>query len=255
MCRSLLRLALGLGMLLTSTLAQAYTLGNPMGLTGKGKLVMSAEYEFQSRELPDALSTESARYLIKASYGLISRVDVFAKAGIASLQIPLQDSKFVGEDEFAGGAGIRATLIQLPVLRAEVFSCAQIFGYHNRGRVDQQVTDSPQTWTRRLDSKYIWWEYGGALGVGARQGTIWPYLGIDLSYVEGEKITTQYNIFSYGSVYGGRGRANFSSEDLILNGFGGIDLSLPHRYKLSFEIRGPSREDVSFTIGISQRSY
>lgn len=254
MFRSSLFLALGLGMLLMSTMAQAYTLGNPMCATGEGKLAMSAEYEYQKRKLADSMPTESIRYLVKASYGLTPWLDMFAKAGAAGLVIPLQEVRFDGEDKFAWGAGARATLLRLPIWSAEVFSTAQVFSYRTRGEVDQLVTDSPQTWTRRLNSKYIWWEYGGSLGLRARSEAVWPYLGIDLSYVEGEKTTTQYNVFSYGTVFGGSSSATFSGKDLILTGFGGIDLTLPYRYQLSFELRGSSWEEVSFTIGVSQRS-
>jgi hypothetical protein len=247
-------LALVLGVLLVSAAAQAYTLGNPMGSTGKGKLSVSAEYEFQDRELTGAFSTESARYLLKASYGLSQWLDVFAKGGVAGLDVPYGDAKFVGEERLAWGAGARAALLRLPVLRAEVFTCAQIFGYRTRGSVDQQMSDASETWTRRLSSEYIWWEYGGALGIGIQRGAIWPYVGVDLSYVEGEKITSQYDIYTDQTVYGGESSGNFSSDEVIFSGLAGIDFKLPHRYKLSFEVSGSNPEDLSIAIGISQRS-
>lgn len=254
MCKSSLWLALGLAMLLFSTSAQAYTIGNPVGATGSGKLVMSLEYEYQDRQLPGNLPTESMRYLAKASYGLTSWLDLFAKGGAADLEIPMHEVTFASDQKFAWGAGARATLLRLPIWRAEFFSCGQIFNYHSRGRVDQEVTDSPQTWTRSLNTKYIWWEYGGSLGIKARQGAVWPYVGVDISYVEGEKNTTQYNIFSYGTVYGGARSDNFSSDNLVYSGFGGLDISLPLRYKLSFEMRGVNRDEISFSVGVSQRS-
>lgn len=241
-------------MLLMSSMAQAYTVGNPMSATGEGKLTMSAEYEHHRRELLDDMSTESARYLVKASYGLTPWLDMFAKVGGAGLDVPLKDVRFEGDNKFAWGAGARATLLRLPVWNAELFSSAQMFSYHSRGVMDQLVTNAPQPWTRSLDSEYIWWEYGGAMGVRARRGFAWPYVGLDLSYVAGEKNTTQYNIFSYGSVFGGESSSTFRGEDIIYSGFGGIDLNLPYRYQLSFEVKGSSWEEVSFSVGISQRS-
>jgi hypothetical protein len=254
MRRFILCLALGLGMLCMGSMTQAYTVGNPMSATGVGKLAMSAEYEHHQRELADDMNTESARYLVKASYGLSSWLDIFAKAGGAGLVIPLENVKFDGDNKFAWGAGARAKLLQLPVWKAELFSSAQLFSYRSRGVVNQLVTDAPQSWTRSLSSEYIWWEYGGALGIRARQGFAWPYVGLDLSYVAGEKNTTQYNLFSYGTVFGGESNTSFSGKDIIFSGFGGIDLNLPYRYQLSFEVQGSSWEEVSFSIGISQRS-
>lgn len=247
-------LILGLAVVLASATAQAYTIGNPAGAAGTGKLHVSAEYEFQNRELPGSLPTESHRYLVKGSYGVTSWLDIFARGGVAGLEIPFQDSRFVGEDSFAWGIGGRATVVRFPRWRSEIFSTGQVFTYRTRGRVDQQVVNSPETWTRQLNSKYIWWEYGGALGVKTRQGAVSPYFGVDLSYIEGEKITDQYNVFSYGSVYGGKSNTNFSSEDLLLNPFVGLDVNLPLRYKLSAEVRGTSRDEISFSIGLSQRS-
>ena len=46
----------------------------------------------------------------------------------------------------------------------------------------------------------------------------------------------------------------FSSEDLVFNGFAGIDVVLPIRYQLSAEVRGKGRDEISFTLGLSQRS-
>lgn len=251
---SLSCLVLVVAMLLVGTAAQAYTLGNPMGTIGKGKLSVSAEYEFQDRELPGELSTESGRYLLKTSYGLSPWLDVFAKGGVAGLDVPYGDVKFAGEEKLAWGAGARAALLRLPGLEAEVFTCAQIFGYRTRGSVDQEMTDGSETWTWRQSSKYIWWEYGGALGVGVRRGAIWPYLGVDISYVEGEKITSNYDIYASETISRGKSSGNFSSDNLIFSGLAGIDFSLPHRYKLSFEVSGSGPENLSIGVGISQRS-
>jgi hypothetical protein len=173
---------------------------------------------------------------------------------VAHLEIPLDGRHFVGEDKFAWGAGGRAALWRLPRWQLELFASGQILSFHTRGRVDQEVTTSPEVWTRRLETKYIWWEYGGALGLTVRRGVLSPYLGVDVSYVEGEKITRQYNLFSYGTVDAGRSSAEYSSEDAVFSGFGGLDIRLPLRYQLSLELRGTSRDRVSFTLGLSQRS-
>jgi len=241
-------------LLVTAVMAGAYTVGNPIEATGAGKLAVSAEYEFQKRDLPDVDGIESGRYLVKAGIGLTSWLDLFAKGGTAHLEIPLESDRFIGEDKFAWGAGARATLWRLPRWQLELFSIGQILGFHTRGRVDQEVTGSPEVWTRRLDTKYIWWEYGGALGLKVRRGVVSPYLGLDISYIEGEKITHQYNLFSYGSVDAGRSGTEFSSEDAVFSGFGGLDISLPLRYRMSLELRGTSRDRISFTLGLSQRS-
>jgi hypothetical protein len=254
MSRKSLGLMSALSLLLAVSVAGAYTVGNPVDATGSGKLAVSAEYEYQEHRLPDVEGTESTRYLVKAGYGLTPWLDVFVKGGAANLEIPLVNQRFVGEDKFAWGAGARATLWRPQRWPLEVFSSGQIFSFRTNGRVDQEVTGSPITWTRRLDSRYIWWEYGGALGVKIRQGAVSPYLGLNVSYVEGEKITHQYNIFSYGTVDGGQSNADFSSEEVVVNGFGGLDVILPLRYRLSLEVRGNSSDQISFTIGISQRS-
>ena len=81
-----------------------------------------------------------------------------------------------------------------------------------------------------------------------------PYLGLDVRYVEGERHLRQYNVFSYGTVYAGQSRSDFSSESLVINGFAGVDLNLPVRYQMSVEVRGKGRDEVSFTNGLSQRS-
>ncbi len=247
-------LILASGLSLLSAKAQAYTLGNPMGATGKGKLLVSAEYELQDKKLPVSLSTESARYLLKASYGLSPWLDVFAKGGIAGLRIPMESVTFVGENQFAYGGGARATIVHLPGWRAEIFTSAQLFGYSTEGSVNEQITDASGTWTRRLDSEYVWWEYGGALGVGIRQGAMWPYLGIDICYVEGEETTRRYDVLSEEATYVGKRKVDFSSDGLMLSGFGGIDLALRGRHKLSLEFRGIGLKGFSFTVGISQRS-
>jgi len=241
-------------LLITAVSAGAYTVGNPIEAAGPGRLAVSAEYEYQKRDLPDVDLIESRRYLVKAGIGLTSWLDVFAKGGAAHLEIPLEGEPFVGEDKFAWGAGARATLWHLPKWQLELFSSGQILSFHTRGRVDQEITTSPEVWTRRLDTKYIWWEYGGALGLKVRRGVLSPYLGVDVSYIEGEKITHQHNLFSYGSVDAGRSSAEFSSEDAVFTGFGGLDIRLPLRYQLSLELRGTSRDRVSFTLGLSQRS-
>ena len=253
--RRLFYLATAAGFLLMLT-AQggAYTVGNPIEAAGPGRLAVSAEYEYRQCDLPDVDGIESGRYLVKAGIGLTSWLDLFAKGGTAHMEIPLEGEPFVGEDKFAWGAGARATLWSLPKWRLELFSSGQILSFHTRGRVDQEITTSPEVWIRRLDTKYIWWEYGGALGVKVRRGVLSPYLGIDVSYIEGEKITHQYNLFSYGSVNAGRSSAEFSSEDAVISGFGGLDIHLPLRYRMSLELRGTSRDRVSFTLGLSQRS-
>ena len=243
------------GLLLIAALpAGAYTVGNPIEAAGPGRLAVSAEYEFHKGDLPDLDLIESRRYLVKAGVGLTSWLDLFARGGAAHLEIPLEEERYVGEDKFAWGAGARAALWRLPRWQLELFASGQILSFRTRGRVEQEITTSPEIWTRRLDTKYIWWEYGGALGVKARRGVVSPYLGVDISYIEGEKITHQHNLFSYGSVDAGRSSAEFSSEDLVVNGFGGLDIRLPLRYQLSLELRGTSRDRVSFTLGISQRS-
>jgi hypothetical protein len=246
--------AAGWFLLMVAATAGAYTVGNPVEATGSGKLAVSAEYEYQEHQLPDVSDIESTRYLVKAGIGLTSWLDLFAKGGAAHLEIPLEGDRFIGEDKFAWGAGARATLWRLPRWHLEIFSSGQILSFHTNGRIDQEITTSPEVWTRRLDTKYVWWEYGGALGLKVRRGVLSPYLGVDVSYVEGEKITRQYNLFSYGSVYAGQSSAEFSSEDVVFSGFGGLDILLPLRYRLSLELRGKSRDQISFTIGMSQRS-
>ncbi len=244
----------GAFLLITAVRAGAYTVGNPIEAAGVGKLAVSAEYEYQEHQLPDVDDIESRRYLVKAAIGLTSWLDLFAKGGAAHLEIPLEGERFVGEDKFAWGAGARATLWHLPRWQLELFSSGQILSFHTSGRIDQEVTTSPEVWTRRLDSKFIWWEYGGALGLKMRRGILRPYAGVDVSYVEGEKITRQTNMFSYGTVYAGSRGAEFSSENVVFNGFGGLDILLPLRYRLSLELRGKSRDQISFTLGLSQRS-
>jgi hypothetical protein len=241
-------------MLTFAAVSAAYTVGNPMEATGSGKLAVSVEYEYQEHGLPDIDDIESIRYLVKAGIGLTSWLDLFAKGGAAHLEIPVDGDRFIGEDKFAWGAGARATLWRLPRWNMELFSSGQILSFHSRGCIDQKVATSPEIWTRRLDTKYIWWEYGGAVGVKVRRSVISPYLGVDVCYLEGEKITRQYNLFSYGTVDAGRSSAEFSSEDVVLSGFAGLDILLPLRYRLSLELRGKNRDRISFTIGMSQRS-
>lgn len=254
MKRMMLCVTMLLASLLAGSLAQAYTVGNPVAAAGTGKLAVSAEYEFQDRELPGSLPTESKRYLIKASYGVTSWLDLFAKGGVAGLEIPLQGANFIGEDRFAWGAGAQAILLRVPSWRMELFSTGQVFSYRTRGQVSQVMTGYPVIWTRQLDTKYVWWEYGGALGVKYRQGFVWPYLGLDVSYVDGEKITKQHSIYSDYSQYDGQSSAQFSSDEVIFSGFLGCDVCIPSRYKLSLEVRGNGPDEVSFTIGLSQTS-
>jgi len=219
------------------SLVLASSPGNPLFALGKGRLAVSAEWEQGNRTLD--LETESGvtsnRYWLKGTYGLLDWLDLSAAGGAVDFDVSTshgtQSLSFESDHltfGFCGAAKVR-------VLHSEeqnVGVFAAINGAHLY--TEEFVGSLPP-------EKFSWNEFQLAVGATRRYGFASPYFGVSYSLVDGE-LTWD----------GGNGEDFRDPGGLA---FGGIEISLPGRYAVTFEVNGRiggNSDEISFSVGVSQ---
>ncbi len=97
-------LALIVMLVSVSPVAMAGTVGNPTATVAQGSFLVGAEFDFWDRDFENGgvVSVEGTKILVKGTYGISDKIDVFGKIGMAEVE----DSGFDPAFGFGGKVNV-----------------------------------------------------------------------------------------------------------------------------------------------------
>ncbi|MBN2541617.1 hypothetical protein JXI42_02020 [bacterium] len=238
----------------------AYSLANPTPSLLKGALRFSGEYTFAKRMIkgdggPD-FKIKSNRVLVKPSYCPYTGWELFGLLGSADLNFtspdPITLENYNGSWELALGFGTKVHYYDFAVESTgeyivRCYATALFFTHMSKGEVKEG-----RYWLWKSD--YRWQEYMIGAYCSMQYKQIIPYVGLEWFYINGrvdrgafrkEDLSSEYTKFFDQTAY-------FADPTQWPKPVIGMDLMLPAKIILSFELIPWNKDQTTLTFGISQ---
>lgn len=211
------------GLFLTKPM-QAGSIGDPGASLSKGSGSLGPEISWVGREIRDRegmrYDTEAWRLLLKGSYGITDRLEVFGRLGGATLKI--RGTAYDGSSGVAGGAGLKATFLD-PPNHPLGYSLGGQFFYTQPGDGGADAN---------------WFEYDIWAGISCKKRKDFiPYGGIIYSRVNGKLKNFPL-----------RPMLDDFESPTAAGIFLGLDWQINQKTKLGFELRGGSENSGTFSL-------
>ncbi len=255
--------------------AEAGILGNPSGTIGRGNAALGLEYDYRrgvtdnesmvGSDASGELEFRSNRYLARASLGAFDWLDLYFRIGAADIGFPADsagDPDFNGTTRFAIGGGFTLRLYERESaegLSARVLVVGQGLRFNSQGNA--RVPGPPDAdWYTSFRNEYTWNEMDVGLllafttpSLDSRGNVrLTPYVGIEKSFIDGENDRTQFLNAAGQRQIIGSDEVDFADDGMPLRPVLGMEVNMPRKYVLSFEVTIIDSKEFSFGVGISQ---
>lgn len=263
-------------LILGAGVAQAGILGNPTGTMGRGNVSLGVEYDHRrgltdneiaaGSDLNGELEFTSDRYLARAGLGAFNWLDIYLRLGAADLRFPgetVADEDFNGSTRFAIGGGLALRLFEThneQGVNARALFSAQALRFGSHGTMHVPIQNTPDSYTV-YENEYTWNEIDlGLLFALTTPGLdsgdhvfLTPYVGIEKTFIDGKNKRTESLSGSTGDPLGVE-EVDFADDGMTVRPVLGIEINMPQRYAIAFEVTIIDSKEFSFGVGISQIS-
>lgn len=231
----------------------AQSVANPM-FTDTHNEVTIAIGGGASKEKTGDLTVYNNEYLVRTVVGLGRRFDIYAEFGFSKLAVDLTGataSHLDGDFKPAYGGGLTLRLFTVRKWRLSLFSGAQVFRFTANPTTSETVFLADNPARRQLQLKYDWRTYQFNMGVTKELGELSFVVGVSGRFVQ--RVEKKVNKLALAD----GGFSETSTKGEYLSGvqfvpFAGMNLHLPSRLKLNFELKAQDIENIAFFAGISQ---
>jgi hypothetical protein len=264
-------------LILGAGIAQAGILGNPTGTMGRGNVYLGVEYDYRRgiTDNDDAVGTDpngeveylSNRYLVRAGLGAFRWLDLYLRIGAADLGFPgetVGDPDFSGSTRFAIGGGVNFRIFQTRKeegWNAKALLNAQALRFSSHGRMSFKVPNTTDIY-RVYDNEYTWNEID--LGFIFAMKTpdldsggnvhLTPYIGVEKTFIDGKNERAEFLSAAGQMTLLGVEEVDFADDGLPFRPVLGIEINMPQKYAIAFEVTILDSDEFSFGVGISQIS-
>lgn len=245
-------------MVFVPNLIFADMLGNPGEQIGKKNLFVGVEYSSNMHiydlDTTKGLETSSERISLKVTAGLNDWLDIFVKAGGASLMLDYKKEgnaiKNFDSSMSAGfGAGTRIRLLNFVDSGTRVFFQGGGFFF----KADDDFILQNDVQTKRVEREIKWADLYAGLGIVKRMDFIDLNFGIGFSEIKWW--INDVEIYKVGGIEQKRitkpERDSFETKTPVF-GFIGLDFILPYKYRISAQAGIRNLEEAEFSIALSQ---
>ena len=249
--------------------ALAGVIGNPIPTIKPNGFQMGIEGDMVKRDvkIEDEEETEevkSNRYMLKGTFGITDKINIYAKLGMADGKIDLPNEMdldddsfavddFKGDLEFCYGAGLKALIYNQDNLKLG-FS----FQLHNFKTEDNIFEGVEAIYVEDLDEwlylnkirlEIDWWEYDLAFGSSYDiQGNFTVYGGIMYSKLDGEMTVKIEASDFYGYTFSGSDKVD-AEEDDSFGVFLGGTFNINPQFSVGLEGRFIHETSFALTAG------
>jgi hypothetical protein len=123
-----------------SPVAMAGTVGNPTAIGAKGSFLVGAEIDFWDRDFENGgtFDADGTKVLVKGTYGITNKVDVFGKIGMAEMEV--DDAGWDSGYEPAIGFGGKVNVYERGQIKAGVVAQIGFWSGEDSG-IDIDITE------------------------------------------------------------------------------------------------------------------
>jgi hypothetical protein len=260
-------------LILGAGVAQAGVLGNPTGTMGRGNVSLGMEYDYR-KGLTDnevAVGSEadgeveflSHRYLARAGLGAFDWLDLYFRIGAADLGFPgetVADADFRGSTRFAYGGGLAMRLFETDKedgVNARMLFSAQALRFSSHGTMRTLVYNDVY---EVFENKYTWNEIDLGLMLAlttphldsGKNVFLTPYVGVEKTFIDGKIEKTHYVTSQGGGQDLDVDEVEFADDGLTFRPVLGLEINMPRRYSIAFEVTILDSNEFSFGVGINQ---
>ena len=255
--------------------AQAGVLCNPAGTMGKGNASLGVEYDYR-RGITDndvAVGTDSSgevkflsnRYLARAGLGAFDWLDLYLRIGAADLGFPQEnpgDPRFAGSTRFAMGGGFALRLFETDNdagLNARALLLGQGLRFSSHGNTRVPIPGTSDSF-RAFRNEYTWNEIDLGLLLAFTTPSLdsggkvrlTPYVGLEKSFIDGEIERSEFLLAAGQKSLLGSETVDFADDGLTVRPVVGMEVNVPQKYSITFEMTIIDSDEFSFGVGISQ---
>jgi len=264
-------------LILGAGVSQAGILGNPTGTMGRGNVSLGVEYdhrrgltdnEITAGSDPDGeVEFTSDRYLARAGLGAFDWLDLYLRLGAADLGFPgesVGDMDFNGSTRFAIGGGLALRLFETrneQGVNARALFSAQALRFGSNGTMRFPVPKTSDVYTV-FENEYTWNEID--LGLlfalttppldSGNHVFLTPYVGVEKTFIDGTNKRAEFLRTGGQRSLLGVEEVDFADDGMTIRPVLGIEVNMPQRYAIAFEVTIIDSNEFSFGVGISQIS-
>ena len=232
-------------------------LSNPGVQVGKKNLFVGIEYSQIMHEYEldtDGLETLSERVSLKVTTGLNDWLDIFVKAGGASLMLDYKEEsgavKNYDSNMQAGlGAGARLRLFDFEDSRTRIFLQGGGFFFKTNDDIQWQ-RDALTTFT--IDRDVKWLDMYAGMGIAKRMDYVDLNIGVGFSQIKWWVQDVEMTKIGNAVTSSTKPERNSFERLNPIYGFIGLDFVLPYEYRISAQVGIRNMDEAEFSIAISQ---
>ncbi len=224
--------------------------GAPIYTEGNGEFTISLDGGFFTKKI-FRIKNESRRFFLKGSYGLSSYLDFYGLFGLTNLSLTLADSaRTVLDDGFkaAYGGGLSLRILVFERMQMSLFFNGQLIRFISKPASESTLGFGTQV----VQLNYDWREANLTFGLTKKIGAANFYGGINTKIIQRFETKIDKLVFSGQNSTATRVKGKYTSG-LLTSPLFGLDLNLPSRLKISFELSANNESDFAFYIGLCQR--
>ncbi len=236
--------------IVTFSYLHAQIAGNPVEAKGESEWTISAAGSYVDMGLGQE-QVSSHRILIKSSWGITDRIDIYGLIGMVHLHMGINQenvSDYEGEYEFGYGVGFNMILKPVSDINRMGFWCgAQVLRFPSNGK----FVESTQLANYEYDMKYDWKEVHVYLGI------VYPYQHFRFYAAAAGYLIQRNDTKQEFIVYGDERTYWGEVKDVYRSGLWtgailGVELNLANRFALSLEGLIFNTQNYQIKIGICQ---
>ena len=232
-------------------------LSNPGVQVGKKNLFVGIEYSNMMHEYEldtDGLDTSSERVSLKVTTGLNDWLDIYVKAGGASLMLDYKEKSnavknYDSNMELGFGAGARLRLLNFIDSQTRVFLQGGGFFFKTDDDIQWEL-DALSSFSKERELK--WADMYAGLGISKRMDIVDLNFGVGFSqikwWIQDVEMTKIGNAVTSSTK---PERSSFENLNPIY-GFIGLDFVLPYEYRISAQVGVRNLDEAEFNIALSQ---
>ena len=232
-------------------------LSNPGVQVGKKNLFVGIEYSniIHEYELDtDELETSSERISVKVTTGLNDWLDIFLKAGGASLMLDYKKESnavknYDSNMEAGFGAGARLRLLNFVDSQTRVFLQGGGFFFKTNDDIQWQ-RDALTSFSIERDVK--WADMYAGLGIAKRMDFVDLNFGVGFSQIKWWIQDVEMTKIGNAVTSSTKPERNSFERLNPVYGFIGLDFVLPYEYRISAQVGIRNMDEAEFSIAISQ---
>jgi len=231
--------------------AQAQPAGVPL-LSGSAKeFTLSAIGGYYTKSIYGVQNTYRS-YSFKAAYGLSGNFDIFGHIGVLKLNLNAGDSlKLNDKRRVAYGGGFTWKILSLQAARLGVMVGGQVLRFKTKPDFQERLPVSGSELYQVTALEYDWRELNFNFCLSKEFDIAHFYAGGNLKYIIRDEFRENKLLLNGSNVSFARTFSKYRSGALWQPMLG-LEVNLPSRLKLSFEITGTAEEDYMVFIGVSQ---